>query len=236
MAWLLIIVGLVLVAIAFYVKLYLYPTDKSSVRERQLSLRDSKHSTQMTHVAAKRETKVAGARADLLQEVNREARALEALDEHHKNSVLKNAQRDYSINEIQNKNNLLLLADEGQVDLDTYLELKRKSEMDRLELERQWKEAEQQLKAGFIYQLQGHQHLSLMTEYIGSLYNRARQLQSEGKDREYKLIEEHIEFMEGDFRGRQRLLQVANQEDIQGSDSNTDSGGDGSKAVQTAQE
>ncbi|HKS28735.1 MAG TPA: hypothetical protein VJS44_12990 [Pyrinomonadaceae bacterium] len=124
---------------------------------------------------------------------------------------------------------------EGQ-DLGTYQEIQRKTELDRLELEKQWQEAQHKLKAGFIYQLQAHQHLSLMTEYIGGLYDRARKLEEEGKDRELKLIEEHIAFMEGDFRERQRLLQAANQQELRGSDSDTQLGGEGGTAMGTKSE
>jgi hypothetical protein len=105
------------------------------------------------------------------------------------------------------------LAIKAGQDLGTYQEIQRKTELDRLELTKQWETAQQKLKAGFIYQLQAQQHLSLLTEYIGSLYDRAKTLKKERKYRELELIEEHIAFMEGDFRGRQRLLQAGENND-----------------------
>lgn len=118
--------------------------------------------------------------------------------------------------------------------VETLSEVRRKLELDRLELDRQWQEAEQQLKAGFIFQLQAHQHLALVTEYIGKLYDRAEQLSRDNKSRELKLVEEHIAFMEADFRERQKgLLQSVDRKEISRGGQGTEPSGDSGPSVET---
>ena len=244
MAWILIIVGILLVGFVAYQWFFGYVLDSGSVISRIQSLNREKYSPNMGRFAASKEKKAASARADLAQELRFEMESVvkmsdgqinaqnAAFDLEHNparldlNYQLEVASHETLLEQNELTRQLIGKAAEQNLDVATYLELKKKTEMDRLDLQKQWVEAEQKLKAGFIYQLRAHQHLALMTEYIGKLYDRAHQLQAEGKDREYKLIEEHIEFMEGDFRGRQRLLQATQQADVSGSDEDSDTGTD----------
>jgi len=241
MAWILIIIGLVLIAVVVYLVMFAAEGDSNEPigRTRDLS---GKYSTNMTRFAARKETKAAQARGELAKELNVESDIVTRLAERQADAEHQRERLEYNF-QIETANYQVLLdqnkltrqligeAATHNMDVATYLELKKKTEMDRLDLGKQWKQAEQELKAGFIFQLQAHQHLALMTEYIGTLYERAKRLQDEGKDREHVLIEEHIVFMEGDFRERQRLLQTSQQEDIQGGDETTDTPGDDSETV-----
>lgn len=160
--------------------------------------------------------------------------------EHLQNNLRRSEEQADSQHELllaQNELTVHLLgsAKGNNLDLPSYVEWQKKLALDKADLDKQWVEAEQQLKAGFIYQLQAHQHLALMTEYIGRLYDRAEELREKGKQRELDLIEEHISFMEEDFRGRQRLLQAANRQELQGSDEDTKLEGDGRETVEAEQ-
>jgi len=254
MAWILIIVGASLVGFALYVWIFVYEKDSGSVQDRA-DLVSRKYTPEMNRFQARKETKAAEARTELGDQLSKEAaavievnnrqtqaetcefirqenwsrlrRMLELETAEHRTALLQNALTNTLIGEAAQRN----------LDVATYLELQKKTEMNRLDLDQQWAEAEQQLKAGFIFQLQGHQHLALMTEYIGKLYDRAEVLRVKGKDREYRLIEEHIEFMEGDFRDRQkRLLQTNYEEDVSGSNEDSDARRDSQETVQAADE
>jgi hypothetical protein len=236
--WWLIVVGAVILIVAVYLWVTGYQSDNEEDRATKL---EGKYSTKMGRFAARKEAKAAHARTNLSTQVTAEIGALASRTDAHRQvkvaefNIAHDEERLQQGLDVERSRNQVLL-DQNQltrqligeaslkrIDVATYLELQKKIEFDRLELDKQWREAENQLKAGFIYQLQAHQHLALMTEYIGKLYDRAHDLQAQGKTREHALIEEHIAFMEGDFRGRQRLLQAAEQEDIQGSYADSDS-------------
>jgi hypothetical protein len=226
MGWIFIIVGLILFGIVMYLWLTVYNKKPQTPAERIEEIYHDKYSTEMNRFAAHKEAKVATARADLLGALNQETEQLAVKEQRIAEGKLANAQRQTEIQALEAHQILIAKALEKDWDTATYLEMEKLAETNRLTLEKEWRQAEQQLKAGFIYQLQAHQHLSLMTEYIGGLYDRAKRLEAEGKDREKNLIEEHIAFMEEDFRGRQRLLQTSEQKELQGSDENTDDSGD----------
>ena len=223
--WWLIIVGAVILIVAVYLWVTGYQPDEDD-RANQL---EGKYSTKMGRFAARKEAKAADARTNLSTQVTTEISTLADRTDAHRRvrvaefNIAHDEERLEQGLEIERTRNQVLL-DQNQLsrqligeaslkrmDVATYLELQKKIEFDRAELDKQWHEAENQLKAGFIYQLQAHQHLALMTEYIGKLYDRAHNLQKQGKIREHALIEEHIAFMEGDFRGRQKLLKEADE-------------------------
>jgi len=252
MIWLLMLLFAVGFAVCLWVLLFPGEKDTRSKKERVAAV-SNKHSPSMTAVEAARERIAARRRAALLEELEKEQALMvqtarnerlmdgEEWEREHQPARLERSE-EAAIAEhhsvlATHALNLRLLDAAGKENLDvaTYLELKKKAELDRLDLTKQWQEAEQQLKAGFIYQLQAHQHLALMTEYIGKLYDRAEELQTNGKTREHSLIEEHIRFMEEDFRGRQRLLQASNGEEVSGSNEIADASGDGGQAVEAEQ-
>lgn len=252
----LVLLGLLCLLIAGIFYSLNYKKNPSTPEDRQQKLQDEKYSPDMNRFAARKETKAAAARTEVAKQINLEANAVTGMKHEQTNLInaetlkqqaeltqdaqaerfrrqldVERAQHQTWLQENELTQNLLTEASEQKVDMLTYLELKKKVEMDRLELQKQWQEAENALKAGFIFQLQAHQHLALMTEYIGKLYDRAQELKLNGKDREYRLIEEHIEFMEGDFRGRQRLLQTDNREEVRGGDEDTEPSGNGGPTV-----
>lgn len=100
------------------------------------------------------------------------------------------------------------------------LEIKKKLKLDKQALKVRWREIEQDLKSGFIYQMQAYQHLELMRACIEGLYLQAIQAPDL---RTQKMVEEHITFMEGEFREKQRLLQEAQRENPARSYEDTDS-------------
>jgi hypothetical protein len=253
MPWVLIIVGVILIGFVVYVLMNANKTDSGLAQERVDTL-SNKYSSNMTRYRADKEAGASEARTELAQQISIEMGAVLAMNDGQTRAETSEFDRQHNLDrlnwnlKLEEGNHQTLLeqneltrqligeASKQQMDVSTYLELKRKVEMDRLDLDKQWREAEQQLKAGFIFQLQAHQHLALMTEYIGTLYSKSEELLKKGKERERKLIEEHIEFMEGDFRGRQRLLQTTEQENAGGSDENTDATGNDRPAVQAEQE
>lgn len=230
MGWFLIIAGLGLIGFVVYMLMFPSRREASGYHQRMERIQ-GKHSPEQTRFEARKETKAAAARTEEATQLGAEARAVSDMIKQRAEAEANQFGREAAASrfrrheQLEQANHALTLhltnaALSQGVDIPTLIEFRRRAELDRLELEKQWKEAEQALKAGFIYQLQAHQHLSLLTEYIGGLYTRAKILQAEGKDRELQLIEEHIAFMEGDFRERQRLLQGSQQSNAQGSRQN----------------
>jgi ribosomal protein L39E len=235
--WLALLFGLICVGVGVWWLMFPGKGGPSDSHSKRGEVHD-KYAPSQTRFEATKETKASLARTGLLQQTAEEARAVTDTIAQNTEAIKAQFDQDTAPIRLQREEealriqhevleagadlNLYLMAKakEQNVDLPTFLELRKRLELDKLELDKQWRETEQALKGGFIYQLQAHQHLSLLTEYIGKLYDRAEQLRTQGKDRELALIEEHISFMEGDFRGRQRLLQGAEQTDVQGGDSN----------------
>ncbi len=227
--WLLVIGA----GIGIYLLLRTFEKDSGDVIQRSEDIA-SNYSTKMRPTAAKHEMNKSQHRSMAAMTLNGEVNAVSELN-NSKQAAQKSAydlthtlerlDRDEELKRAQHNLEVQLIGEASQKKLDvaSYTEVQRKYELDRLELDKNWQQAEQALKAGFIYQLQAQQHLALITEYIGGLYNRAEKLKAEGKQRELDLVEEHIEFMEQDFRGRQRLLQAADGEAIQGRDPDTES-------------
>ena len=252
MAWVYIIVGLLFVGFALY--LLMFPGKKSDVDPNsKLKQIQEKHSPEQTRFEARKEAKAATARTEELKAINAETvQLIETINQEKNLEATQFIKKHYPAKqtrdeEMEISNHQVLLAQneltthliggakEKDLDMPSYVEWQKKLLMDRADLDKQWAEAEQQLKAGFIFQLQAHQHLALMTEYIGKLYDRAEELQAKGKNRELNLIEEHISFMEGDFRERQRLLQAANGKEIQGSDEGSNASGNSGAAMEAEQ-
>jgi hypothetical protein len=156
----------------------------------------------------------------------------EQFDRRHEQKVeLENAQHENQIIILENSTHITRSASEQNLDAATYLSIQQRYEFNRLDLDRRWHEIEQDLKAGFIFQQKGYQELSLLREYINTLYTQSQTAQG----RELGLLEEHITFMEGDFRERQRLLQADYRKEISGSNEDSESGGDSQSSVPTEQ-
>lgn len=209
MGWILLLIAFVLILIAAIGFLYLFSTEKLNTPQQVDKLFETKYSTEMSRIRAFSEFFASFFRTRLSKQLNLEAKTI------------------FNRDHLKAENILLRNATSKGWNVETYLELEKAAELNRLQLEQEWSSAEQDLRAGFIYEMKQHQHLFLMTEYIGGLYDKAKLLQEQGKDREYKLIEDHIEFMEGDFSAKQRLLQTNSGQDTEGSDQDTDSDGNG---------
>jgi hypothetical protein len=117
---------------------------------------------------------------------------------------------------------LMRAASNRGVDVPTLMLFEKTLELDRLELEKQWREAEQEINAALFSEsikrsmasgLTPHPHLDTLRQYINSLYKQAES----ATGREKSLLEKHIKFMEGDFNARQKLIQADNRGRIQGS-------------------
>ncbi len=229
MGWLFVIVGLLFVLGGIVALLTLFDKKPQSQSERIEEVYDNKISTDINPVAAKVQTIASKARTVLSNQINIEADSYNVKIQKENDAKLAEVERKTLITEHQTtqsefeaKQFLISKALEKSWDVGTYLEMEKAAETNRLELKKQWETAEQSLKAGFIYQLKAQQHLLLLTEYISGLYDKSREYKKKRKDRELKLIEEHITFMEDDFRGRQRLLQTSEQNILEGSDEDID--------------
>lgn len=253
MFWWILASGVFFVGVGVWILMFPGRKGGTNPHSKQQEVHD-KYDPWQTRFEARKETRASLARTELADQTGKEARAVTDTIVQETEAVRAQvdkdltparmsreeelAQQQHELAIATNKINLYLMgkAQQQDVDLPTFLEIKKRLELDKLELDKQWREAEQSLKAGFIYALQGHQHLSLLTEYIGKLYDRAEELRRLGKDRELALIEEHISFMEGDFRGRQRLLQGADGQNIQGSNQNPQHSGSVIGAVEADSE
>jgi hypothetical protein len=107
------------------------------------------------------------------------------------------------------------------VDVQTFVLFERTLELDRMELEKQWALAQQDIKAAIVSNqiksalsssLTPHQHLDTLRSYINSLYQQAES----STGREKTLLEKHIKFMEGDFNARQKAIQADNRQQLRG--------------------
>src|SRR2546430_1443020 len=108
MGWLLIILGVLVVLVVVSIWLRQYKQDNASPGEKADLLLNTKHSTKQNRFAATGEMRAAKARADALTEINREAFQLGIIEDSRKEAQVKDAERQYAINELHNKNNLLL--------------------------------------------------------------------------------------------------------------------------------
>jgi len=108
-----------------------------------------------------------------------------------------------------------------------YAEVTAKIEMDKAELKKMEREAELNLKGAFIYELSEYQQLYLLLDYIKGLYGDAEKSQGQAK----AMVEEHIKFMEENFRERQRLLQIDARDNLRGGDEDTEYRGDAEPAI-----
>ncbi len=109
----------------------------------------------------------------------------------------------------------------GIVETRIYEAMERK----RIELAARWNEIEQDLDGLSLYQRRGYIALQEHQQYIFQLYDERKLLQGSTvpmKKRKLDFLDEHIGFMEEDFRERQRLLQSRNREDHQTSYQDTD--------------
>jgi hypothetical protein len=247
MGWIFIIIGAVFAVGSIIALLFYYEKSKLDTEARINKIQDQGYHPNMTPAAARRAASASVARTAAAKQAGEEVRAVidmfkqqaEAKEAAYKNENVINkikseeelagAERQAKIAQHittqkaeDAKQVLIEKALERNWDMLTFIEVEKMIALNQLELDKQWQEAEQKLKAGFIYQLQAQQHLLLLTEYIGGLYEKSREYEAKGKERERLLIEEHITFMEGDFRGRQRLLQNAEQNILRGSDEDTD--------------
>lgn len=229
MGFILIGFGLLMIAVVLYAYFTIHWQKPQSAEERKKEIYDKKVSTDINPIAARVQTAASKARTDLINQINIEADAYSVKNTKDIQTKLEVVRAETELiqhataqRELVNRQTAIYFANEKGWDIATYLEMERLAESNRLELDKQWKQAEISLKGGFIFQMQAHQHLLLMTDYINGLYEKSRQLENAGKDREHKLIEEHIEFMEEDFRGRQRLLQTSEQKNLSGSNEDTD--------------
>lgn len=248
-----------LAAVFFLARQFYFKPDTDDSKGRSDRLRQ-KYSTEMNRLAAGKEAKASLARTEAATQLNEETKAvlkfvdrqteligkesaLEKVFESHQMSW-ESAQMEHEhrkamhqsslLNETLNQK-LIGVASEKGMDVATLVEVRKKYELDRLELDRQWKEAEHKLRAGFIYQLQGHQHLDLLKTYLFSKYEERKSLadgNDPAKEDKLNLLNEHIKRMEHDFRERQRLISAGDGQEVRGGDQNTEPGGDAKSPVE----
>jgi len=153
------------------------------------------------------------------------------------------ADHEFYLLKVQESAVISMEATESRVDSTTYLTLKakegenqlsreQKRELDRLELDKRQEEINQDLKAGFVYQQQVYHHLQLLVEQIGKLHKRVLE---EKNGRTKAVLEEHIIFMEGQLRDKQKLLSSADGQEY-GGDTTTDSLRDPRQTVEGGEE
>jgi|GEM_PF-4234890 len=105
------------------------------------------------------------------------------------------------------------------------LTLENRPRYDALDLQKRWQEINQDLNASTVFALASLKNAEQIRIYLADCYKRVAQLErrkSEAAKRELALLNEHITEVEKQFRGTTRLLQSAAQEDVQGSDQDTD--------------
>ena len=107
------------------------------------------------------------------------------------------------------------------------IKIEEHQELARIDLEKRWKEIEQDLKAGFVYAQKEYQYLQLFKQYLFGLYEERKLIEgseSLAKDDQLRLLNTHIRAMERDFREQQkRLLQTPTRKELRTSDEDTDS-------------
>ena len=235
-AWVLVTVGLVLIVIAIY---YLNRGPRG-IREQVTSIQ-SNYDVSKGRVVSWFRRKQSESRTKLAKQAAEEATATTTLSTATESSETAVVTAQHTLTNttprldevrereaIQHRQVLAITQEATAMRLDnlTYLEVRKKIELDTVDINRQWEELQQKLRAGFIYQQKDYQYLQMHREYLFALYDQRKQIgkaKDPAKKEKLALLEEHIGFMESNFRERQRLLQAGNGEDASGSDQDTES-------------
>lgn len=124
--------------------------------------------------------------------------------------------------------NLIQFAQSEGMDVATYLEVLKTRALNEAEIEKIQRIAENELKAGFIYQLQAYQRLNMLRDVLDSLYERAYQIEAGRepepvKRRKLEQVEKDIKLHEEDIGARRkRLLQAVDWEEASGNTEEAD--------------
>lgn len=225
-------VGVFVIGVVFFLFTYQKDSNQNKVEELKKI-----HSTKMGVVAAKGQNAKAQARTQLITQLNEEAKQLSIIPKHEttalyagqraaaeEESYLKAQELNVealqtNIEQTKANRQLIAKALSADLDLSSFLEVKRTLELNRLELDKQWKQIEQQLKGGFILRLEIQQQLDLLTDYIFGLYAKRKHLEASNdaaKVEKLKLLSEHIGYQEGHFRERSKLLGTGSGENASG--------------------
>jgi hypothetical protein len=216
-----VIIGVVIIVMVAAYVLFGIEVDRRSPDDVIKGLPEEKYSPGMSILQAIFGSKSAEKRAKLLENLNQEANqraenqaAQNRLEELRIEAENRKRADQHSAATVELQLKLMKEAEAMGLDLMSYLELKKKMELDKLELDRNWKEWEQDIKGANTAQLEEHQHLELLAGYIEKLYDKSDQLRQKGNLRGHKLMEEYIATLEKDFRERQaRLTQTENGQD-----------------------
>ena len=237
LSWLFFILGGIALCFGIYQIATHYRKDTRDAHERIRHIQENKYSPEMGRFAAQREASAAAARTGAASALSTEAAAIadmikrqtEAeIAQHEKDTAAERLGRQVELEREAQKQVLSVTrrATELEVDNPTYLEIKKKQELDKAELEKRWLEIDQDLKAGFVYAQKEYQYLQMFKQYLFGLYEERKMIESGNglaKDDQLKLINGHIKAMERDFREQQkRLFQTSTRKEIEGSNENSD--------------
>jgi hypothetical protein len=116
-----------------------------------------------------------------------------------------------------------LLADaasraDGAVDVPTLMEMRKKQYQNQLDLEKDWQEKQNWIKAGIIYNNAAMQALAMKKELLFQMYKERKQLEASNdpaKDDQLMLLNESIAAHEAHFREELRLISAGNKEGLE---------------------
>ena len=250
MVWILMIFSILLIVGASLGLLYYYPKSDKDNKARINKLHDENYDPNMTIPAAKLSVKSSVARTEAAVQVANESSAVinlitqesdVAIADHHLEHIheeltryeeTKVATHKLNMDNVNLQKMLISNAQSDGMDVTTYLEVLRTRALNKAEIEKIMAKAQAELKAGFIFQLQEYQKLTMLREVLNDLYEQHYLVETTETREPIKLrklaqIDKDIILHEKDADGRrQRLLQAFDGEEVQRSDEDTDDSGD----------
>jgi len=215
-----------------------FKKETRSLSDQVSNLQTGKFSTDMNRFAALRQVKSSSKRTELANQLSVETTSVSELGAAQTKVIaaednVRNAPdrlQEARQREQADHRNIIAATDEATklaLSVPTYEEIKKKQELDRLDLERRWIEIDQDLKAGFVFAQKEYQYLQMFRQYLNGLYVERKQLEAQtgpARDDQVKLLNKHIRAMEKDFGQQQkRLLQAPAQKNLSTGDEDTES-------------
>jgi hypothetical protein len=206
----------------------LRPKGPEGLPDRIEALPD-KHDTNLPWWLAWMRKKASNQRTELLIKIHAEQAAISAMIAHEAQMAKIHAENRYMPTRMANAHalessvhqvnmNVAQKALENDTDIPGIIEIRKKQEFEKLEIERRWKEIEQDLRSSFIFAQKEYQYLQMFREYLNGLYEDRQRIRSSNdpaKDDKLRLLNSHIESMEQDFGEQQkRLLQASQRQNL----------------------
>jgi hypothetical protein len=140
------------------------------------------------------------------------------------------AKREIAIKEAETRQQIVLEKTKLEIEKELIsIRLEQRTKLDVLDLEKRWKETTQDLNSSTIFALQNlkkAEQIQIRLRDCYELRDRLKGVDTPAAKKERKLLKKHVKDLEKQFHATTGLLQGATQEDISGSNPNSQSPGD----------